>query len=497
MTPKTALIAEEQSYFDRAWEAREASRAVLKEAPGAACGPAKGAAAVRRAANEAAERMGSPDDEVAFGRMDLDGHPWYVGKRAITDPDKDLLVINWQAPAAAPFYEASIGDTLGVTLKRTFRCRGNTINDFDDVIFADLVERVDELSSTERWGMDDAVLRDLELSRTGEMQDIVQTIHAAQYELIRKPLELLLVIQGGPGTGKTAVALHRVSWLLYDRPELSAQDILVIGPNRTFTQYIRSVLPGLGEEDVAHTDLQALGPQRATGRREDVASATLKGDSRMAELLATALYQRVRFPDRTATLDVGALPGSPRFTRDEIEAELRRHRRSTYADGRSAFRQYLTRESATRARRGLPVPASAVEAALERVWPSLTPQAFLRDLFGSRERLLAAAGELFNAAEVNLLFRPAAERITQEGWTDADVALLDEADQLINGLPTTYSHIVVDEAQDLSPMQLRSVRRRSVDGSMTVVGDLAQSTGAWARHSWDDVASGLGRRPPL
>lgn len=196
----------------------------------------------------------------------------------------------------------------------------------------------------------------------------------------------------------------------------------------------------------------------------------------------------MRFPERADYLDIGTEPGAPRFTQDEILAELPRHlARPTYNAGRASFRTYLAREAGLRARRGADISATAVDNAVERVWPSLTPQSFLRDLLGSRERLLAAAGEAFTAADVNKLLRPAAERLSDEPWGPSDVALLDEADELINGKPSQYAHIVVDEAQDLSPMQLRSVARRSRDGSMTIVGDLAQSTGPWARDTWDDV----------
>jgi DNA helicase IV len=490
------ILRLEQQYFERAWQAREQARRTLAAAAGAAAG-GKAASAVGKAAREHADELGAPDEPVAIGRFDLDdGDPLYVGKHFLRDDDGEPLVISWKAPAAARFFTASWDDPQGLRLRRTFELEGNRVLSFEDLVFADLVSRVGTLTALEQQGIDDNVLRELEAGRTGEMRDIVQTIHAAQYELVRSPLDQLLVVQGGPGTGKTVVALHRVSWLLFNhRDELQASDVLVVGPNPTFTRYIRSVLPGLGDADVTHHDLRALGPQRSTGRLEDPDVVRLKGDGRMARLLVRALAQRIRFPDRAERLEVGS-PQAPFavLEKGEVEAAMRQHLTgaSSYMAGRNGMRSWLTNTVADRARWGVTVPPPAIEQALERVWPSLSAQAFLRDLLGSRDRLLAAAGEAdFSAAEVRLLSRPSAERVSVEQWSDADVALLDEAEILLNGPPRKYRHIVVDEAQDLTPMQLRSVRRRSRAGSYTLVGDLAQSTGPWARESWTDVTAAL------
>jgi hypothetical protein len=489
------VLDEEQKYFDAAWEAREASRCTLLQAGAASGGPKKVAAAVNRAAQEVIAKLGSPDEAVAFGRIDLGEETLYVGTRAITDDDMDLLVINWQAPAAQAFYEATVEAPLGVKLKRSFSCDRNQITDFADVVFADLAQRVANLTATpeETWGVDDVLLRDLESSRTGEMRDIVQTIQAAQYKLIRTPLDRLLVVQGGPGTGKTAVALHRISWLLYNhRDELSPEDVLVIGPNDTFTKYIRKVLPGLGDDQVEYRDLRSLGPQPSTGRNELTSVKTLKGEARMADLLRRGLEQRIRFPVGSSSLQIGPTHGGVDFTREEIEFALPDHRaKATYAAGRASFRAYLQREVERRAAPFVTITPQTLDNAVERVWPALTSSAFLRDLLGSRDRLLAAAEESFTAAEINRLFRSPSEKLSQEEWSDVDVALLDEAEALINGQPVSFGHVVVDEVQDLSPMQLRSIARRSRDGSMTVVGDLAQATMPWARDSWDEVVTPL------
>lgn len=500
MTIDQEELQREQTYFDLAWEARERSRNTLMGVGAAAGGPNKTAAAVQRAGQARAEQLGAPDEPVAFGRVDRGDEHLYIGLHSITNDDRDVLVVNWQAPAAESFYKSTVQDPLGVARKRTYTTKQNTILDFSDVVYEQLAAAVEELTAKESWGIDDAVLRDLETRRTGEMRDIVQTIHASQFDLIRSPLDELLIIQGGPGTGKTAIALHRISWLLYNyRDDLEPADCLVIGPNPTFTRYIKAVLPGLGDRDVVYRDLRALGPQQSTGPEEHHEVARLKGEERMAALLARSLRQRVRFPANTDTLVVGVGPAAPTFSRGEIEAEIRRLLNMNYNAGRAGLRAYLQRQSRARSRGSLDVPATVIDNALERVWPQLTPQAALRDLLASRDRLLTAADAHdveFTVTEIRRLVRIPQERLANEPWTDADIPLLDELSELINGTPEKYDHIVVDEAQDLSAMQLRSIRRRSRRGSMTIVGDIAQSTGAWARDDWTDVAAALQQEAP-
>ena len=223
---------------------------------------------------------------------------------------------------------------------------------------------------------------------------------------------------------------------------------------------------------------------------EDRSVTRLKGDLRMSTLLREALWQRVRFPVGEDVLTVGTAGRQGSVSRAAAETQLHRLRQGNYSTGRSAFRAWVAKEV------GSGVPPQQVDNAVDRVWPSLTAQAFLRELLASRERILSAAGESFTAGEAGRLVRTAAQRVSDEQWSDADVALLDEADWLISGQTRSFSHVVVDEAQDLSPMQLRSIRRRSSHGSMTVVGDLAQSTGEWARDSWDDLIAALQQDMP-
>lgn len=162
----------------------------------------------------------------------------------------------------------------------------------------------------------------------------------------------------------------------------------------------------------------------------------------------------------------------------------------SYADGRSALRDWVANTV------GPSATPTQIDAMVDRIWPSLTPQRFVADLLGSRERLLAGGGDLFTASDIRRLQRQPSGRLSEEAWSDSDVAILDEAEALIQGSATSFKHVVVDEAQDLSPMQLRSIRRRSTRGSMTIMGDLAQSTGPWARDSWEDVTRILQREFP-
>jgi DNA helicase IV len=495
MADSTQLEAE-QEYFDHAAECRERSRETLMAAPASAAGPSAGVTAVKKSVDKYLDLMPGPDEAVAFGRFETADGTLYVGKGAIKDDDDERLVINWKVAAAAPFYSATFDEPLGVLRKRSFSTKKNRVLDFDEMVFADLADRVAELTSNERRGINDTVLQDLDEVRTDEMRDIVRTIHASQYDLIRQPLDRLLIVQGGPGTGKSAVALHRVSWLLFNEASLKPEDVLVIGPNPTFTKYISSVLPGLGDHNVQHRDILSLGPQRSDGREEDRETAELKGFEGMVGLLDRALRQRVHLLPDGERLEIGR--GVALGAAEVDQAVSAAMEAVSYNSGRQRFRDRVERAMRSATRDLGAFTATMLDNAVERVWPALTPQSFLRELLGSRERLTAAAGDEFRAGDINRLYRKAAERISDERWSDSDVALLDEAALLIRGSSdAVYGHIVVDEAQDLSPMQLRSIKRRSATGSMTLVGDLAQATNPWAPDTWDKIAGELRKDAPV
>ncbi len=329
----------------------------------------------------------------------------------------------------------------------------------------------------------DALLAALERDSDAAGPDIVAKIRADQDELIRTPPDSLLVIEGGPGTGKTMTALHRVAWLL-GAGGLSPTDVLVVGPSAAFARYSRSVLSSLGHDEVEHRALGALLPDVVAGRDEPLYLTRLKGEARMAGLLARAVEnQKGRLPadlPTAITVDGVAVPVDPvRLTQVLTTA---RASEATDGDRRSILRAVLVAGSKD-PRRAL----AAADELTSLLWPPVHPAAFLRELFASREDLAAAAGGEFTDREIAALHRSPAG----DDWGDADLPLLDEVQHLTGDEPGTYAHVVLDEAQDLSPMQVRVVARRSANGSMTLVGDMAQSTGPWARDDWHDVLAQL------
>ena len=486
---KEAELANEQAYFDRALECRERQRDSLRHAPAAA--PHKGAAAaLKRIADDAIDGLRPPNEAVAFGRFDTESNESrYVGYNAVWSDDTDVLVVNWHAQVATPYFEARHDAPLDVRFRRTFQCEETKIVDFDDLVFREVAAEVASL--LEEPEMDDALLTELARTRTGEMQDIVKTIQAAQFQVIRAELAQLLIVQGGAGTGKSAVGLHRVSWLLYNhRDQLDPQDVVLVGPNKTFTRYIRNVLPALGDHGVLHAELESLlGTNVRVTRDESQELAHLKGEPRMRKLLKSGLQDRVRVPDGPLQLRVaGRTIG---LQREHLERQVKDWLQLPYLTGRQLLREYLRNEvfNSTGQDR---LQDEATESLLERIWPQMTAASFLQELLGSESRLVGAAGDDFSAGDVRRLYRRASDRLADETWSTADVPLLDNADHLLRGEPPRqYGHIVIDEAQDLSPMQLGMIARRSPKGSITVLGDLAQSTGPWARDSWDDVIENL------
>lgn len=510
--PLDADITQEQSYFDHAYEVREAKRETRRLAFNAA-GDNKARSRLK-ANSDADTTLGNPLDGVAFQRIDTDsGVTCYVGRHAIMDQKGDVLVAPWQAPLVMQLREATPEHPGDVARRRDFRTEANSILSFEDLLFAELAARISALDDPELAViqadamLDDALTRD----RSPEMQDIVQTIQAAQSRLVRTPHETLLVIQGGPGTGKTAVALHRVSWLLFNDRTLRPEDLLVVGPNPTFTRYINRVLPELGDEHVPQTDV--IGMLRASvpvGRKDDAAVAKLKGDERMVELISRGLSDRVRPPIDDSVFKVDGAGWRVELPPESVEDLLHDLRSDHYAHGRTKFREVAAAAIAVQVSRQFEIDelplrrdprdlldTNEIDSFVERVWPQLSAQAFVRDLLGSLERLVSAAGSALTAEEVRLLRRPAASRLSEEKWSKEDLVLLDAANAEINGDPETSKHIVVDEAQDLSPMQLLAIRRRSERGAMTIVGDIAQSTGHWARDSWDDVVESLRTSLPV
>lgn len=487
--------AEEQEYFDRALDFRDRMRDTLAAAPDSTASP-KDAIGFRKGVEGILEMP--PDDQAAIGSFDAnDGDRVYVGRATIWGNEiEDLLVVNWQRPVAEPFYLANPVEPGGVAAKREYLCieSTNTIEHIEEVIFAEIAARVTDLAEPE---FKDALLADLERHRTGEMQDIVATIQKAQFEAIKSDLDQLLVVQGGPGTGKTAVGLHRVSWLLYNHAErLSADGVMVVGPNRAFIRYIGRVLPSLGDTKVVQRSIASVGPDVRVRGTDTAAAAHLKGDPRMVQVIDRALRRRQRIPDEPVTVRVRGrrVTLEPATIRERV-AQLDGLPHNTVRD---QLRERLLRDVAEQLRAAgtsaddvAGEAATELDNALDRIWPRLTPQAFLAEAFATARQLREASEGILNEAERDLLALPTDVRLRDVDWTDHDIALLDEADRLLNPPAPRFGHIVVDEAQDLSPMQLRAIARRSLTGSMTIVGDLAQATSAWAHDDWADVVTHL------
>jgi DNA helicase IV len=497
----------EQAYLDEAYRCLAAMRDRTARTAGIAEGAAQ-AVDSAIAQQHLAHRLGSLDVDVpglSFGRLDgEDGARWYVGRRHVEDDRGDPMVVDWRADVAVPFYRATAVDPLGQRRRRRFMMTGQRLDDLVDEVFDD----ADSVDAAHHGGIPDPLLAELERERTGEMRDIVATIAAEQDEVIRAPLATCLVVQGGPGTGKTAVGLHRAAFLLYEhRRELDAAGVLVVGPNPIFLRYIAQVLPSLGETAVRQTTLERLlagTAYRRRGRDADDA-ARLKGDARLAAVLARAVSTSVQPPD--TRLEAVTTWGTIRLDADAVfEAVADVHDRGVpHNVGRAALRTRLVRLARQElvARRGEEVASvEAVDASLrtdrrwqravDRIWPALSAASLVRRLLTNHNALRAAGAGLLDADEQALLLRPPTKRVSEEPWTVDDLALLDEAEALLAGPPPAYGHVVVDEAQDLSAMGFRALARRSPARSMTVLGDLAQATAPAAQSSWDDVVGHLG-----
>jgi len=444
------------------------------------------------------------DSTLAFGRIDEDptlanGDTWYVGRRHIEDANDEPLVVDWRVPVAIPFYRATAADVQGLSLRRRFTLEG------DDLI-AIFDEHLDDPESVVSAGLPDPLLAEVERSRSGEMSDIVATIAAEQDEIIRAPVAECLIVQGGPGTGKTAVGLHRAAFLLFEhREELMTSRVLVVGPNRMFLRYVGNVLPSLGETAVSQATVRSLLDVKYRVRGEDgAATHVLKGDVRMAELLRAAALDKLKIPKDDERLGVGARTVT--FTPDQISSaqQTALARNVPLNSARTIFAQVLLREAKQQLLdRGVDEPGTdaavndlrtgdPMKRLVARVWPNLGATTLVQSVLGNAALLKRAGANLLTEDERSLLIRKPARNAKDEAWTIADLALLDEADDLCVGVSKQYGHVVVDEAQDLSAMALRVVGRRAKNGSITILGDIAQATAPSAQSSWVDVVSALG-----
>lgn len=498
-------------------------------------------------------QLDAVEERLVFGRLYLRSvTSRYIGRIGLSDADHAPLLTDWRAPAAQPFYQATAATPGDVVRRRHLQTRGRRVVGVEDEVL-DLealdTETIDSLAG------EGALLAALAAHRTGRMSDIVATIQAEQDAIIRSDLAGVLVVQGGPGTGKTAVALHRAAYLLYaHREKLERSGVLLVGPSAVFLRYIEQVLPSLGETGVVATTIADLLPGISATATEPDEVARLKGRALMAQVIARAVRARQRVPEEPTDMRVGShrlvlLPDEVREAQAKARRASRMHNQARVTFVRTMLnrlaRQYADLLGGSVAPEDLADLAEEirtsrdVRVALNLAWMPLTPQGLLEGLYSKPERLAAAAPEL-SAAERRLLAR---ERGAP--WTPADVPLLDEAAELLGeddaasraearaqarrreeelsfardtvagghggGLVSaemlaarfaetgprlstaeraasdrtwTYGHVIVDEAQELSPMAWRALMRRIPTRSMTVVGDLGQASPVGVR-TWE------------
>ncbi|MFD5160606.1 HelD family protein [Streptomyces hawaiiensis] len=451
------------------------------------------------------------DTPLFFGRLDYlhapgsdlaegaEGERFYIGRRHVHDHDGDPMVIDWRAPVSQPFYRASKKDPLDVALRRRFGYTRGDITAYED-------EHLSDPSEAARTSK--LLQQEIERPRVGPMRDIVATIQPEQDEIVRSGLSGTVCVQGGPGTGKTAVGLHRVAYLLYaHRERLARTGTLVIGPNRSFLHYIEQVLPALGELTVQQATVDDLVAHVGIKGTDDATAAVVKGDARLARVLRRALYAHVTMPTEPVVVVRGSRRWRvPAYELEELVRELL-DRDIRYGAAREALPQRIAHAVLVQMERSGEAPDdrvqdavarnSAVKAAVKAVWPAVDPAKLVLRLLSDPEFLAVhAEGILGEDEQKAILWAKPARSVRSAKWSPADAVLIDEATDLIQ---RTHSlgHVVLDEAQDLSPMQYRAVGRRCTTGSATVLGDLAQGTTPWATRSWQEALTHLGKPDAL
>jgi len=495
-----------------------------------------------------AARLSVGDDEaLLFGRLDTTtGESLPVGRVHVSDEDGTLLSMDWRAPAAAPFYRATAREPLGVARRRVLVTQRARVVDVED-------ELVDS-EAADRLGLEPvsgrgALLAALERERSPFLRDVVATIQADQDRIVRAPAVGTLVVSGGPGTGKTVVALHRVAYLLYDQRErLGPRGVLVVGPSRAFTTYTARVLPALGEDRVVQRPLEALGPSgiEVVGWDEPEVAA-VKGDLAMVGLVRRLVHAalpaippetRVGVAGTTVVVTAAEVAGLRQRLLDRLAPDdERRTYHARTAGAVEALRELLWRRwCAAVEASGIEAPERRVDVDFDEVaedsptlrmlwrcyWPVLDAEAVLARARRDDVDLVRLGEGLLPADRLRLL----SERWRdQPGWTVEDVAVLDEIDALLGARPRPdragasgddeagvrepappvipvdledpwyrdFGHVVVDEAQDLTPLQWRSVARRGDYATWTVVGDLHQRSRVREPSTWEAIAALIGR----
>jgi DNA helicase IV len=437
-----------------------------------------------------------PETPLFFGRLDLDDERYYVGRRHVHDDAGDPVVIDWRADVSTAFYRATRTEPMGVKLRRRFGFERGVITAYED-------EHLQDRTEAERRS---AILAgEIERPRVGPMRDIVATIQPEQDVIVRADVTETLCVQGAPGTGKTAVGLHRAAYLLYThRDRLRRGGVLVVGPNSAFLSYISAVLPALGEVDVRQVTLEEMVGHRVEVRVVDPAPlAVLKGDPRMATVLSRAVHAGLVPPTEPLVLPRGSHRWRvPTHELREVVAGLTA-RDVRYGAARAMLAQRLAHTLLTKMEQAGESPddrtqdavarSVPVRRAVDRLWPAVDPVRVVMSLLSDPAVLAHAADGVLDPDEQALLLWPKPARGPKSApWSLADAVLVDEAADLVEREPS-LGHVVLDEAQDLSPMQLRAVGRRCSTGSATVLGDIAQGTTPWATDDWAESLRHLGK----
>ncbi|MFJ6832927.1 HelD family protein [Streptomyces sp. NPDC091209] len=475
--------------------------------------------------SQAKEMRELPQGPLFFGRLDFQGsvaaagdhagQSYHIGRLRIREhPAAPPLVVDWRAPVSRAFYQASARDPQGVAVRRRFGWAPGSRGDS-----ADLTGLEDEPVGAERItpdpmedgtvgsgsGRGGSILAgEIERPRVGPMRDIAATIQPEQDDLVRGDLTASVCVQGAPGTGKTAVGLHRAAYLLYTHPQrIRRGGLLILGPNRTFLSYIAEVLPALGETGVRQSTIGEEIARHPVTAEDDERAAVVKHDARMAEVLRRALYGNIGLPGDALAVPDGTyrwrVPVAVlRRIVDDVRAE-----EPPYAVGRERVRTRVVRYVRERAewRAGPQTNAWAqrisrtrpVGEYVDAVWPKVRPEELLARLLTDAEALERVADGVLDADERKAVLWAKPPRSWKSArWSGADLVLLDEIAGLIEH-PEGYGHLVIDEAQDLSPMECRAIARRASFGSLTVLGDLAQGTTPWAAREWDELLVHLGK----
>jgi DNA helicase IV len=428
------------------------------------------------------------------------GESFHIGRRHVHDPQGHPVVIDWRAPVSRPFYRASPAEPMGLARRRRFGFSGGELTAFEDEMFGP----VPTAGSAAGQPLSRIMIEEIERPRSGSMRDIVATIQPEQDDIVRADAAESVCVQGAPGTGKTAVGLHRVAYLLYAyRERMSRGGVLVLGPNRAFLAYIRNVLPALGEFDAKQTSVTELISSVPVRGADSEQAARLKGDARMAQVLRRALWDRIGEPAESILVVRGSRRWRVHAGRiAELVDELR-ERGVRYGTGREMLSHRIahvilsqmeaageicddrTHEAVRR--------TSQVKSAVTAIWPKADPVRVVFSLLSDRAALARAAEGLLTDAEQDAIaWRRPPRSPGSARWSAADAVLIDEAKDLIERTPS-LAHVVVDEAQDLSAMACRAIGRRCTTGSVTVLGDIAQGTTAWATPSWEQMLGHLGK----